>query len=191
MDIAEKRLPQDGRIKMQVKLDNGGRKEVDMRDLVPAHDLRRKDRLPNPGPGDAEDRPDQARIRAGVARGVQEGHRSAVGNHPGHRADGKRQDEHPLLGHLHPERAGEKHHDRRRPGRVLHPGHQPGQHQGRDRPRLSHAPCGRSCARTPTSCSSARCATSRPWTSPSRPPSPATSSSPPFTPTTRRARSSG
>jgi type IV pilus assembly protein PilB len=31
MDIAEKRLPQDGRIKMKVKLDNGNRKEVDMR----------------------------------------------------------------------------------------------------------------------------------------------------------------
>jgi type IV pilus assembly protein PilB len=31
MDIAEKRLPQDGRIKMKVRLDNGGRKEVDMR----------------------------------------------------------------------------------------------------------------------------------------------------------------
>jgi type IV pilus assembly protein PilB len=31
MDIAEKRLPQDGRIKMRVKLENGLRKEVDMR----------------------------------------------------------------------------------------------------------------------------------------------------------------
>jgi type IV pilus assembly protein PilB len=31
MDIAEKRLPQDGRIKMKIKLDNGSRKEVDMR----------------------------------------------------------------------------------------------------------------------------------------------------------------
>jgi len=31
MDIAEKRLPQDGRIKMRVKLENGDRKEVDMR----------------------------------------------------------------------------------------------------------------------------------------------------------------
>ncbi len=31
MDIAEKRLPQDGRIKMRIKLDNGKRKEVDMR----------------------------------------------------------------------------------------------------------------------------------------------------------------
>ena len=31
MDIAEKRLPQDGRIKLRVKLDNGKRKEVDMR----------------------------------------------------------------------------------------------------------------------------------------------------------------
>ncbi|MDD8015756.1 MAG: type IV-A pilus assembly ATPase PilB [Acidobacteriota bacterium] len=31
MDIAEKRLPQDGRIKMRVKLENGNRKEVDMR----------------------------------------------------------------------------------------------------------------------------------------------------------------
>jgi len=31
MDIAEKRLPQDGRIKMSVKKDDGGRKKVDMR----------------------------------------------------------------------------------------------------------------------------------------------------------------
>ncbi|MBD3412998.1 MAG: type IV-A pilus assembly ATPase PilB [Candidatus Aminicenantes bacterium] len=31
MDIAEKRLPQDGRIKIRVKLENGNKKEVDMR----------------------------------------------------------------------------------------------------------------------------------------------------------------
>ena len=31
MNIAEKRLPQDGRIKMRVRLEKGGRKEVDMR----------------------------------------------------------------------------------------------------------------------------------------------------------------
>ena len=31
MDIAEKRLPQDGRIKMRIKLENGIKKEVDMR----------------------------------------------------------------------------------------------------------------------------------------------------------------
>lgn len=31
MDIAEKRLPQDGRIKMSIKKDDGGRKKVDMR----------------------------------------------------------------------------------------------------------------------------------------------------------------
>jgi type IV pilus assembly protein PilB len=37
MDIAEKRLPQDGRIKMRVKLENGEKKEVDMRvSSVPA-----------------------------------------------------------------------------------------------------------------------------------------------------------
>jgi len=37
MDIAEKRLPQDGRIKMRVKMENGNRKEVDMRvSSVPA-----------------------------------------------------------------------------------------------------------------------------------------------------------
>lgn len=37
MDIAEKRLPQDGRIKMRVKLENGDRKDVDMRvSSVPA-----------------------------------------------------------------------------------------------------------------------------------------------------------
>ena len=31
MDIAEKRLPQDGRIRMRAKLENGGKKEVDLR----------------------------------------------------------------------------------------------------------------------------------------------------------------
>jgi type IV pilus assembly protein PilB len=37
MDIAEKRLPQDGRIKMRVKMESGARKEVDMRvSSVPA-----------------------------------------------------------------------------------------------------------------------------------------------------------
>ncbi|HZX11130.1 MAG TPA: type IV-A pilus assembly ATPase PilB [Acidobacteriota bacterium] len=37
MDIAEKRLPQDGRIKVRVKLENGNKKEVDMRvSSVPA-----------------------------------------------------------------------------------------------------------------------------------------------------------
>ncbi|NOR15007.1 MAG: type IV-A pilus assembly ATPase PilB [Candidatus Aminicenantes bacterium] len=37
MDIAEKRLPQDGRIKMRVKMESGVRKEVDMRvSSVPA-----------------------------------------------------------------------------------------------------------------------------------------------------------
>jgi type IV pilus assembly protein PilB len=37
MDIAEKRLPQDGRIKMRVKLEQGERKEIDMRvSTVPA-----------------------------------------------------------------------------------------------------------------------------------------------------------
>lgn len=36
MNIAEKRLPQDGRMKMKVKLDNGERKDVDMRvSIVP------------------------------------------------------------------------------------------------------------------------------------------------------------
>jgi len=37
MDIAEKRLPQDGRIKVRVKMENGNKKEVDMRvSSVPA-----------------------------------------------------------------------------------------------------------------------------------------------------------
>ncbi len=37
MDIAEKRLPQDGRIKVRVKLENGNKKDVDMRvSSVPA-----------------------------------------------------------------------------------------------------------------------------------------------------------
>ncbi|MFP4083007.1 MAG: type IV-A pilus assembly ATPase PilB [Candidatus Aminicenantes bacterium] len=37
MDIAEKRLPQDGQIRMRIKLDNGDRKDIDMRvSTVPA-----------------------------------------------------------------------------------------------------------------------------------------------------------
>ena len=60
------------------------------------------------------------------------------------------------------------------PARGRHP------HRARSRPR-----CAPRCARTPTSCWWARCATSRPSPSPSRPPRPATWSSARSTPTPR------
>ena len=87
------------------------------------------------------------------------------------------------------QQAGHQHHDRRGPGGV-----QPARASTRSRSRTrsastSRPPCARSCARTRTSSWWARSATTRRRRSRSRPRSPATSCSPPCTPTTRPPRS--
>ena len=73
-----------------------------------------------------------------------------------------------------------QHHHGRGPGRVPAARHQPGADQPQGRPDVRRRRCARSCAPTPTSCSSVRSATTRPRRSPSRPPSPVTSCSRPL-----------
>ena len=72
LDIAEKRLPQDGRIKIRFQ-DNGAGQGHRLPRLVPADALRREDRHASARQGQADARHDQARLRAGVADQVRGG----------------------------------------------------------------------------------------------------------------------
>ena len=96
LDIAEKRLPQDGRIKIRFS-DNGATKEIDFRvSCLPTlfgekivMRLLDKDKLMLDMT--------QARLRARVARQVRGGDPEAVGHGARHRPDRQRQDQHALL----------------------------------------------------------------------------------------------
>ena len=66
LDIAEKRLPQDGRIKIRFS-DNGADQGHRLPRLVPADAVRREDRHAPARQGEADARHDQARVRARVA----------------------------------------------------------------------------------------------------------------------------
>ena len=63
LDIAEKRLPQDGRIKIRFGDAEGGTKEIDFRVSMPADALRREDRHASARQGQADARHDEARLR--------------------------------------------------------------------------------------------------------------------------------
>ena len=78
LDIAEKRLPQDGRIKIRFA-DNGQTKEIDFRVSVPADALRREDRHASARQGQADARHDEARLRADLAQEARGRDREAVG----------------------------------------------------------------------------------------------------------------
>ena len=69
LDIAEKRLPQDGRIKIRFQ-DNGVTEGHRLPRLVPADALRREDRHASARQGQADARHDEARVRVRVARQV-------------------------------------------------------------------------------------------------------------------------
>ena len=66
LDIAEKRLPQDGRIKIRFS-DAGRNKEIDFRVSCLPDAVRREDRPPAPRPRQADARHDEARLRERVA----------------------------------------------------------------------------------------------------------------------------
>ena len=66
LDIAEKRLPQDGRIKIRFQ-DGGEMQRHRLPRLLPADALRRKDRHASARQDEADARHDQARIRVRVA----------------------------------------------------------------------------------------------------------------------------
>jgi type II secretory ATPase GspE/PulE/Tfp pilus assembly ATPase PilB-like protein len=94
LDIAEKRLPQDGRIKIRFNEQPQGDR---LPRLGAAHALRREDRDAVARQGQTDARPDKARVRAALAGQIRVGDPPSVGHGPGHGADGQRQDEHPVF----------------------------------------------------------------------------------------------
>ncbi len=81
LDIAERRVPQDGRIKLKV-----GEKKVDMRVSSSALHLRRKSRDAYPGQGEPEARPRRVRHVQAGPRAHSKGQFDALRHGAGHRA---------------------------------------------------------------------------------------------------------
>ena len=75
LDIAERRLPQDGRIKLKL----GKGREMDFRVNVPADALGREDLHALARQGQPAARHDEARLRAEAAQGLQVGDQQAFG----------------------------------------------------------------------------------------------------------------
>ena len=96
LDIAEKRLPQDGRIKIRFAVD-GATKEIDFRVSCPADALRREDRHASARQGQADARHDEARLRVRVVEQARGSDRQALGHGARHRPDRQRQDQYALL----------------------------------------------------------------------------------------------
>ena len=125
LDIAEKRLPQDGRIKIRFAAD-GATKEIDFRvSCLPTLfgekivlRLLDKDKL-------MLDMTKLGFEPESLAK-LEVADREAVGHGPRHRADRQRQDQHALFVHLQDQHARNQHHDRRGPGRVQPRRGQPG-----------------------------------------------------------------
>ena len=188
LDIAEKRLPQDGRIKIRFN-ESGEPKEIDFRvSVLPTLfgekivlRLLDKDKLML----DMTQARFEPESLAKFEKAIQRPWGMVLVTGP--TGSGKTntlyssiaQDQH----------ARDQHHDRRGPGRVQPRRHQPGAGAARTSASTSPRRCARSCARTRTSSWSAKSATSRRRKSRSRRRSPATSCSRRCTPTTRRARS--
>ncbi len=139
LNIAEKRLPQDGRIKLQMNIE-GRQKRHRLPRLVPAHAVRREDRAAAAGQRQAHAGPHQARLRAREPRGLGSPDLQALRHGAGDRPHRLGQDQHALLGHRLAQQARHQHHDGRGPGRVQPAGHQPGADQGADRPELRRRP---------------------------------------------------
>ena len=125
LDIAEKRLPQDGRIKIRFA-DNGNSKDIDFRvSCLPTlfgekivMRLLDKDKLMLDMTKLGFESESLARFEVAI--------RKAVGHGARHRPDRQRQDQHALLVAREDQHARDQHHDRGRPGRVQPAGHQPG-----------------------------------------------------------------
>ena len=167
LDIAEKRLPQDGRIKIRFQ-DNGQPKDIDFRvSCLPTlfgekivMRLLDKDKLMLDMTKLGFEAESLAKFEAADPE--------AVGHGARHRPDRLRQDQHALLVDLADQHRRHQHHDRRGSGRVQPDGRQPGAGAREHRPRRSPRRCAASCGRIRTSSSSARSATSRRRRSPSR-----------------------
>ena len=96
LDIAEKRLPQDGRIKIRFA-DNGHSKDIDFRVSCLPTLFGEKIVMRLARQRQADARHDEARLRDRVADEVRSGHPEAVGHGARDRPDRQRQDEHALF----------------------------------------------------------------------------------------------
>ena len=125
LDIAERRLPQGGRIKIRMRQDDRAR-DLDFRvSCLPTLwgekiVLRLLDK--------AKLMLDMTKLgfEVGVAAPLPGRDRPALRHRARHRPHRVGQDEHPLLGALHAQQARHQHHDRRGPRRVQPARHQPG-----------------------------------------------------------------
>jgi hypothetical protein len=106
LDIAERRLPQDGRIKLKL----GKGREMDYRVSVPADAVRREDRAAAPRQGEPAARHDEAGLRGQAARPVQERHQAPLRHVSGHRPHRVGQDHHAVLGAVRAQQVDGEHH---------------------------------------------------------------------------------
>ena len=129
LDIAEKRLPQDGRISLRIA---GRAVDVRVSTIPSGHGERVVLRLLDKQAG----RLDLAHLGMDPRRpsGDRRADPQAARHHPGHRPHRLGQDHHAVRGAGTPQRQHPQHHDGRGSDRVLHRRHRPdaGQHQGRD-----------------------------------------------------------
>jgi type IV pilus assembly protein PilB len=112
LDIAERRVPQDGRIKMKLSKTRA----IDFRVSTCPTAVRREDRLPysRSVAGHAGHR--LARLRAVPARDLSQEPGQAAGHDPGHRTHGLGQDRVAVHRPQHPQQGRHQHLDRGRPG---------------------------------------------------------------------------
>ncbi len=135
LDIAEKRLPQDGRIKIRFA-DNGAAKDIDFRvSCLPTlfgekivMRLLDKDKLMLDMTKLGFEQESLTKFEFAIAE--------AVGHGAGDRSDRQRQDQHAVLGDLAHQHVRHQHHDRRGSGRVQPARHQPGAGAREHRPQL-------------------------------------------------------
>ena len=143
LDIAEKRLPQDGRIKIRFAAENGT-KEIDFRVSCLPTLFGEKIVLAFARQRQVDARHDEARVRAGLAEEAGSRDRQAVGHGAGDRPDRQRQDQHALFVDREDQHAGNQHHDGGGSGRI-----QPGRRQPGPGPREHRAELRRGAAFVP------------------------------------------
>ena len=107
MDISERRVPQDGRIKLKLSKT----KAIDFRVNTCPTLVRREDGAPDPGPVQRAARHRRARLRAGAEAALHGRPVEPVRHDPGHRPDRLGQDRLALHRPEHPKRAWHEHLD--------------------------------------------------------------------------------